>query len=317
MAESLKDTVLAYVAMTLFAVLFWSPIIIFVFCIFFPPLIILFLPYFAYIYFNDSLRTGGKVNPTIRNYWLWKYLAAYFPGTLIVEEQLDPSQKYILGAHPHGVFTLGLWVNVMTNGAGATDKLKGLNYRGLTIRPPLYMPILRDYLMALGFASVSKDSCDYLLKHGISIALCPGGQDEQLISTSGAYTLVLKKRKGFIKLALNHGANLVPVFSFGENELFDQTPSPRGTWIRKVQDFLRNSVGFALPLFRGSSKFPAFPKRLPLTTVIGVPIPVEKKENPTEEDIEELQKKYIDEVIDIYNRYNDKYTPNCKLNIIA
>ena len=34
--------------------------------------------------------------------------------------------------------------------------------------------------------------------------------------------LVLKKRKGFIKLALRYGVNLVPTFSFGEAFIYGQ-----------------------------------------------------------------------------------------------
>ncbi|CAF5165289.1 unnamed protein product, partial [Rotaria magnacalcarata] len=34
--------------------------------------------------------------------------------------------------------------------------------------------------------------------------------------------LYLKSRKGFIQLALKYGASIVPVISFGENELYER-----------------------------------------------------------------------------------------------
>jgi Diacylglycerol acyltransferase len=49
-----------------------------------------------------------------------------------------------------------------------------------------------------------------------------GGAAESLNAFPGTYNLVLKKRLGFIKLALRNGASLVPVLSFGENDLWDQ-----------------------------------------------------------------------------------------------
>lgn len=34
--------------------------------------------------------------------------------------------------------------------------------------------------------------------------------------------IYIKKRKGFVHLALQSGAHLVPVYSFGENDAYDQ-----------------------------------------------------------------------------------------------
>ena len=47
-----------------------------------------------------------------------------------------------------------------------------------------------------------------------------GGAEEALDAHPGHHILTLKKRKGFIKMALQTGADLVPCYSFGENDLF-------------------------------------------------------------------------------------------------
>jgi 2-acylglycerol O-acyltransferase 2 len=52
------------------------------------------------------------------------------------------------------------------------------------------------------------------------------------------------------------------------------------------------------------------PRRKPVYIVIGKPIHVDKIEgSPTTEQLHELQKKYIDEVLGIWERYKDQYAP--------
>lgn len=46
-----------------------------------------------------------------------------------------------------------------------------------------------------------------------------GGAAESLAAHPGTADLTLRKRMGFIKMAIREGADLVPVFSFGENDV--------------------------------------------------------------------------------------------------
>ena len=55
-----------------------------------------------------------------------------------------------------------------------------------------------------------------------------GGAHEAEHAFPNTNRLVLKKRLGFIKLALRTGSFLVPVFGFGENDLWDQLENPPG-----------------------------------------------------------------------------------------
>ena len=43
---------------------------------------------------------------------------------------------------------------------------------------------------------------------------------QSLFARPGANDLVLKRRKGFVKIALRSGASLVPVYAFGENSTY-------------------------------------------------------------------------------------------------
>lgn len=60
-------------------------------------------------------------------------------------------------------------------------------------------------------------------------------------------------------------ASLVPVFSFGENELYQQFPNPPGSWVRMAQEALQPLLRVSLPLFRG--RLGLLPFRRPIYTV--------------------------------------------------
>ncbi|XP_018418814.1 PREDICTED: 2-acylglycerol O-acyltransferase 2, partial [Nanorana parkeri] len=119
-----------------------------------------------------------------------------------------------------------------------------------------------------------KDSASYLLRNkkcGNAVVIAVGGAPESLDARPGAFTLLAKNRKGFVRLAIEHGASLVPVFSFGENELFDQVENPKGSFLRSVQEKLRKIMGVALPLFHARGvfrySFGLMPYRRPIYTI--------------------------------------------------
>lgn len=64
----------------------------------------------------------------------------------------------------------------------------------------------------------------------------------------------------------------MPVFSFGENNLYEQVPNPDGSLLKKIQLFLTHYVfGFSLPIIKGRGvfnyTFGIMPYRRPLNTV--------------------------------------------------
>jgi 2-acylglycerol O-acyltransferase 2 len=128
--------------------------------------------------------------------------------------------------------------------------------------------------------------------------------------------LTLEKRKGFVKVALTNGADLVPVISFGENDLFYQVHNSEGTAVRKWQLWFLKKFGFApcLPYARGIFQYDLgmLPNRRKLTTIVGTPIPVEKVDHPSQEDIDTYHAKYVEALLALYEKYKDKYDTDRK-----
>jgi 1-acyl-sn-glycerol-3-phosphate acyltransferase len=109
---------------------------------------------------------------------------------------------------------------------------------------------------------------------------------------------------GHIKLALKHGVSIVPIYSFGETDLYTHSP-----FLLHFRRKLSKRLSTAFVLLHGPSKL--FPLRaypgIELNQVFGTPIPVKKTPNPTEEDIEKLHAKYVNELQRIFNKYKAQF----------
>lgn len=107
-------------------------------------------------------------------------------------------------------------------------------------------------------------------KKGQAMCLMVGGAREALLTHPGSYKFYVKSRKGFVRLALETGASIVPVISFGEPELYDQIET-EGTYLRTIQDLYKKITGIAPLLFVGRGviqySFGIVPRRHPLNVV--------------------------------------------------
>lgn len=188
--------------------------------------------------------------------------------------------------------------------------------------------------MAMGLASVSRESCENLLSTGgadgegmgRAITIVIGGAQESLDARPGSLRLVLKRRKGFVKLAIRTGADLVPVLGFGENELYEQVDSEQHPLIHKFQLLVKKTMGFTIPLFHARGVFNydvgLMPYRRPLNVVVGRPIAVVKRHDREEIDdnyVNELHAKYVQELRRLWQEWKDVYAVGrtSELEIIA
>ncbi|XP_038842426.1 2-acylglycerol O-acyltransferase 2-A-like isoform X2 [Salvelinus namaycush] len=271
--------------------------------------------YAGWLYLDrDTPTSGGRRSEWLRNWSVWKHFRDYFPLNLIKTVDLDPASNYIFGFHPHGVLVAGGFGNFCTEASGFSSLFPGLTPYLLMLPFWFRVPFFRDYIMCGGLVSSEKASLSYLLsasRGGNVAVVAVGGAPEALDARPGALTLQILNRKGFIKLALKHGAQLVPVFSFGENELFDQMTNPAGSPLRWLQDHLQRLMGVALPLFTGRGvfqySFGLLPYRQPIHTVVGRPIPVVQTPSPTKDDIDGLHSLYLEGLTTVFEDNKDNY----------
>jgi diacylglycerol O-acyltransferase 2, plant len=98
-----------------------------------------------------------------------------------------------------------------------------------------YVPILRELLLILGCRDAGKHTIEALLQANRSIGCSPGGVWEQLHTDSKKEQCFVMSNAGFLRLALKHGRPVVPIYAFGENQLYttyDLNPSLR-KWLAR------------------------------------------------------------------------------------
>ncbi len=153
-----------------------------------------------------------------------------------------------------------------------------------------------------------------------------GGEQEQMRTKNNHHSVYVAARRGHLRLALKQGVPIVPIYCFGEVDLYTVI-----TFFLDVRIWLVKAHRIALPFgnyvfgglvgcfywcpifdcatttttttttttkslgfFLGWGRWwcPILPKPLPLVSCFGAPIPVEKVADPSAEQIDELQKRY-------------------------
>ncbi|XP_012860653.1 diacylglycerol O-acyltransferase 2-like [Echinops telfairi] len=226
-------------------------------------------------------NTTNKPPPTpqwAHNPPLASYSQDNLPTQLVKTHNLLTTRNYIFGYHPHGIMGLGAFCNFSTEATEVSKKFPGIRPYLATLAGNFRMPLLREYLMSGGICPVNRDTIDYLLSKngsGNAIIIVVGGTAESLSSRPGKNAVTLRNRKGFVKLALRHGADLVPTYSFGENEVYKQVIFEEGSWGLWVQQKFQKYIGFAPCIFHGRGFFSSntwglVPYSKPITTKLSL-----------------------------------------------
>jgi len=213
----------------------------------------------------ESLRWGRKGGmPLIyfQKRWYWKWIKEYFYASVEVETPLNHSQLYIFCCHPHGPTSFNHMLT-MTDCCGMLSQHYKGQRRDLGASVLFYIPFFKDFLLFLGCVDAGHSTANYNLSKGNSLFIYIGGEKEQLMSETGKHKIFVKNRKGFIKLALKYGAHVVPMYAFGENDVYTTSNILLGfrMWLQK-----NFSIGIPICFGRYGSIFP-HRKRMAVVTI--------------------------------------------------
>jgi len=279
----------------------------------------LFIAIYLTHYFLDADKpeNGGRPIAWVRNNAFWRYARDYFPIITIKDEDcnMKPNENYLIGFHPHGVLSLSSILSFAANQCDFQELFPGMDSYMCALPVWFQVPFFREFLMAGGLIPSSRKGIKYQLQRpdgGNVVALIVGGAPESLMARPGDVRLFLKKRYGFIKIALQEGCSVVPTFAFGEHQLFIQDENPKGSAMRWFQDTIQNYTGgITFPSFHGRGvlqyDFGMVPFRKPVYVVVGKPLNFGKIENPNHEEISRFHELYIEELRSLFEKYKGRY----------
>uniref|UniRef100_A0A8C6DG98 Acyltransferase n=1 Tax=Moschus moschiferus TaxID=68415 RepID=A0A8C6DG98_MOSMO len=229
-------------------------------------------------------------------------------------ETLPPDRNYVLVSHPHGIIAVGSFCNFATEGTGSSQLFPGLRFSLAVLNCLLYLPGHREYFLSCGVCSVNRESLDFVLSEpqlGRAVVIVVGGANEALYAIPGEHCLTLRNRKGFVRLALRHGASLVPVYSFGENDIFRVKAFAPDSWQHLFQLTLKKLLSCSPCIFWGRGLFSAkswglVPLARPITTVVGRPIPVPQCSQPSEEQVDHYHTLYMKALEQLFEEHKER-----------
>ena len=274
------------------------------------------------LYFIWMFTFGRPNHPHAKNWRfahlaIWRYYRDYFPVRLVVprsvRRKVEKDRNYFFVYHPHGVHTFGALLNFGVDSNDLRDMLPNITVHVQTLKANLFVPFWRQLTIWMGCGDASSSCIRKTLRSGPgqSIMLVVGGAEESLMAKPNANDLLLFKRKGFIKIALQEGTPLVPVYGFGENNVYNVADIAKAPGVQRLLELFKRYAGFAIPLVRGRGffnfSFGILPHRRPIVVVIGEPIEVPRIAKPTAQDLDKWQARYIEGLRKLFDEHRGIY----------
>jgi len=261
---------------------------------------------FAFLYFLQFFTHKPPLNKGWPHKWFLygrvpDYVLSYHDATCIREgPPLDPKGQYLFAMYPHGVYGVCRAFSGGVRNWGAL--FPGIFARWGSFGAAFYLPGIREFSLISSCVDASKSVLEKAVKRGEGISLLPGGIDEMNLTDgqSKETKLVMLDRKGFTKLAIENGLDIVPGFCFGEK------------WIHRTVKLPGFICAFLRPfrlsgtLVRGRG--PSFLGFLrPLNYVWGEAIKVKQQRPVDEAHLNEVHAEVMKSVQGIFDRYKTRF----------
>jgi 2-acylglycerol O-acyltransferase 2 len=216
------------------------------------------------------------------------------------------NKKFILAATPHGVISF----TGMCSAVYCIPQFRNINTAAASA--VLQTPLLKHVMGIFGLIDANGKNLEkHFKKDGVkgSCVLYVGGIAELFKSSRKEERLYLQGRKGFIKMALKNGVDIIPLYLFGNTSVLTVMKN-------RTLEGLSRKLQASVTYFWGSYGLP-IPRPNKILYVRGRPLGFPKIDNPTQEDIDKWHKVYVDEVVRIFETYRGELADYSKKEIFV
>lgn len=252
-------------------------------------------------------RVGSRVLVSWPMQCILKYFRFEEYHEIPDEEIRNSGRNYLVGMHPHGVFSFaGLCAALSTMGAsegfGSSLAKEAPTAVASVVKS---FPFLKDILGMFGIVDASGKTLSKRLSKKVAIGrtssacLYIGGMLELFYSSPRREAVFLSGRKGFVKLAMREGADIIPTYLFGNTTVLSALSwGPLAALSRKL--------GVSVTLFWGRWLLPV-PRPVQLVYARGRPIGLPHIQNPTQEDVDKWHGVYCEKLQELFENYKGKH----------
>mmetsp|Transcript_24694 Transcript_24694/g.68724 ORF Transcript_24694/g.68724 Transcript_24694/m.68724 type:complete len:363 (-) Transcript_24694:1122-2210(-) len=182
----------------------------------------------------------------------------YFNFSYVLDGGIDQQKSYILAEFPHGAFPLGPIVSM----SAVNECLFGQRISGVGASILFWIPGYYHFLTWVGGLPATKSNILKFLKKGW-VAVTVGGIAEMFIMKPDQERIYLRKRRGVVRIAVQTGTDIIPVYHFGNTQVRahrDSPPHPTTTTTIGIPPSTAPWPPLSLPLPKASIHPPERPQ---------------------------------------------------------
>ena len=223
---------------------------------------------------------------------------------LVLENEgavLSEERPLLFAGVPHGLFPIGMLCLSLAN-----CMLPFRWTRGAAASIVMRLPIWRQVLSWNGGIDVSRPAITRALAGGDNVAVMSDGIAGMFAADlglrQGKEVILLKKRKGLVRIALETGSPLVPFVCLGNTKVCLPATDSFG-----IMEGLSRLLGMSLIWPNGRFGLP-IPRRTPVTIVVGAPLAATANApipSPSDELVDLMHAKLMSEVSNMYYRWRN------------